>query len=326
MKKLFLGFIVLELSGLFFVTMGQSISVQTYEKVILVKDTVSNPNYNIKIYNVFKAQTISAYKKDSLSEEERNNMLVEKVYIPYNSLWEGYLGSEGRFLDWCQEKLDVNGLNNQAANAVGYKIDTMIMTAAEKMSIMTQRNITGNWYIIFGPALTDLGGIGNGNMLVDLANKFVDKEHIEFILPHELNHQIYDYTSQNDPFKKSVLYRCIDEGFATYVNQLFWGYKFSPAKNLLYSEEEYMWCLANEKKLFEEAKEYLFSTSRNDKDLLASRSKKMISGGPGAQGYFIGYRICEEYVKKYGALSWSDIYDIPVQKLLELSGLDSNKN
>ena len=89
---------------------------------------------------------------------------------------------------------------------------------------------------------------------------------------------------------------------------------------LVYSEDEWLWCIANEEKIYTKAKTYLYSNKRSDVNAFASRSSKLLTDGPSALGYFIGFRICQAYVEKYGEQAWKDIYHLPVRKVLELSG------
>lgn len=298
----------------------RKIDRQTYDQVSVIPDSVRISNGNLTVYNVYKAQVKSLYSEMNRAADEIGKNLVDSVYKPYKPMWEGYLGDETSFIKWNRDNLNVGNLNKKASAASKGNLDELIQSTCEKMTSLSGHRAYGRWYIAFGPAWTDLGGIGNGIMVIDLATPNTNKERITYVLPHELNHQIYGSTSSNDPLRETVLFRCVDEGFATYVNQLYWSEK-GAAKSLLYSESDLKWCRDNEKELFNEAKKYFLSTEREDKNLLAARSKKLVSGGPGAQGYYIGYRICEEYVKKNGADSWKMIYDLPVSKLLELSGL-----
>lgn len=297
----------------------REIDQKTYNQVCGIPDSVRIGDDKLVVYSLFKAEVKSFYsEEDKPSDDEIEKKLIDMVFKPYKAMWKGYLGDEAIFLKWSQETLDIGELNRRASSASEENLPLLIQNTSEKMTSLSGHRANGRWYIVFGPAWTDLGGIGDGTMIIDLANPKTSKKGITYLLPHELNHQIYGSTMSKDSLRETVLFRCIDEGFASYVNQLYWG-ETSAAKSLLYSERDLEWCRSNEKEIFEEAKKYFLSTRREDKDLMASRSMKLVSGGPGAQGYYIGYRICEEYVKKNGADSWKKIYDLPVAKLLLIS-------
>jgi len=50
-----------------------------------------------------------------------------------------------------------------------------------------------------------------------------------------------------------------------------------------------------------------------------SRNAKIKENLPGAIGYFIGFKIVEEYVLKHGSESWKDIYTLSSEEVLEKS-------
>lgn len=292
----------------------------TYEGVRGLKDEVTVADGNLTIHNVFKAEVVAVHESRSKSRADASRALVDTVYTPHKSMWEGYVGDEAAFLDWSRKRLDTGRLNDQAKAATREDFGRILQETAGRLSLLSGRTPKGHWYVLFGPGWTDLGGIGEGRMVIDLATPAVDAKRVTYVMPHELNHQIYDDTSKADPLNGTVLHRCVNEGFASLVNRIYWG-EAGPAKSLLYSEAEYAWCLAHEKALLEAAAKLFLSTKREDADLVARRDAKLVRGGPGAQGYFVGYRICEEYVRRHGPDSWKEIYDLPVSKVLAESGL-----
>ena len=95
-----------------------------------------------------------------------------------------------------------------------------------------------------------MGGFGGGVMVLDLSNRINTLEHVKLILPHEINHQIYDLSVAEDTTARG-LYRCVNEGFAVYMNQVVLKKKYSLHEYLMYTPEELMYCLNNEKHFYQ---------------------------------------------------------------------------
>ena len=192
----------------------------------------------------------------------------------------------------------------------------------KEMYLFTGEKPKGKWYIFYGPAWTDLGGLGSGEMLIDLANKNnISNDAIVFVYPHELNHQIYQ--NEINQSEDVVLNRILDEGFASYINYIFHQKKSTKAKELYYTEDEFMLCNSNDKKLVDFLSHYYNSHDEKLADKLASRHYKLNELLPGGIAYYLGFRIVEEYVKQYGEDSWKDIYKKkPIDVLFESKILD----
>ncbi len=277
-------------------------------------------NGNLKIKNLFKKQALISLNQN-IEKEEKVRRLIDSVFTPNKLFWTGYLGDQEKFTEWSIENIIDNKekLLQKLPVTISANYDSLFAQTTSNLFNLTGYVPTGNWYLVFGPAWTDLGGLGDQNMLIDFYNNQTDAKQIDFVLPHELCHQIFDVKHSNDPMKKTALYRCINEGFATYMNFIYHE-NTSKAKNLMYSQSEYEWCTQNEKKLFQKATTIFNSQERDDIDLIANRGKHLTDGSPGAAGYFIGLRICESYITKYGKQSIKDIFDLPVSELLEKSG------
>jgi len=281
-------------------------------------------NGRLKIIPLYKTQMRIFQEIITLDQVMKKSVLINSLYNPFKELWEGYLGDRDDFISWVEEKALKSIAEYRAVSERfnSSQFQSMLIEIASNMSLLTGHFPQGIWYLFFGPGWTDMGGLGNGIMLVDLGNKTIEFDYLKFMLPHELNHQIYDKTNPFDLNAGTVLYRCINEGFASYLNYIFWEKKYSPAKNLLYGEEKFQWCMANEEQIYGEAAKLFSSKSRADIDRLVARHQNLIKNGPGAIGYFIGFRICEEYTKKHGRDSWKDIYTLPVAELIERCGID----
>ena len=125
--------------------------------------------------------------------------------------------------------------------------------------------------------------------------------------PHEINHQIYSNTSSDTTH--NVLARCIDEGFATYVNKLYWNKiaenkDYSVAMSLSYSEEELKAVDKDWDFVLSFFKENYLSVNKDMIDKFGAQNLKLKESLPGKIGYLIGYRIVESYVSLHGSDSW----------------------
>jgi uncharacterized protein YjaZ len=275
----------------------------------------------LKIIPLYKTQFKFLHEINNIQSDAKRKILIESLYKPHRELWESYVRDEEYFFKWIHtsslKKLDEYQAKVNEIEI--YDLPHLLEATALKMSTLTGHFPQGKWYLVFGPGYTDLGGLGNGIMLVDFSNKNINFDHIKFLLPHEFNHQIYDKTNPSDPNSATGLYRIINKGFASYINYIYWDRKYSPAKNLLYSEEEFQWCMNHEIEIFLNAEKYFFSRTKADTDNFGNRMKKLMKNGPGAIGYFIGFRICEKYVEKFGDDSWKDIYTMNVLEILNKS-------
>jgi len=279
-----------------------------------------NKSAGIEIIDISRKQIEFMNKVQNEPIEKRNSILIDSIYKPDSYLWNGYLGSETDFTNW---------LNNTAYEELGSynlkakEIDLSILNeyffeTVREMEKFTGNKSSGKWYIFFGPKWTNLGGFDDGTMLIDLAhdsNKSLDD--IKIFFPHEINHQIYSGTTEQKD--NAVLYRILDEGFACYVSYLFHNGKTKIAEELNFTEDEYNSCIENEKELIALLKKNYKSDSEKLSDNFANRSYKFSEKFPGAVGYYIGFRIVDEFVKRNGKDSWKKIYNMSPEKVLRKS-------
>jgi uncharacterized protein YjaZ len=135
---------------------------------------------------------------------------------------------------------------------------------------------------------------------------------VRFVLPHELNHLLFSRPEASS----TLLYRMIDEGFATFVADEYWGADLSPADALSYTEDEWRWAVEHEAELWQQALPNLVSTDRKILDRFLAVNQRVIDGAPGKIAYFLGYRIVEDFVRRNGSLSWRKLYEMPPDELV----------
>lgn len=275
---------------------------------------------NLKVYNVAKKQLILFNQFQRADTFTLNKFLIDSIYIPNSTFWDGYLGDEKAFLNWSNKK-GIKQLSdwNKKLQIINPDFLTLkLKEIAVKMYKFTGYAAKGNWYIIYGPGWANLGGFEDGTMFIDLAHKTNENsEKIIWLYPHELNHQIYSNTLKFE--EDIVLNRIIDEGFATYISYLFHEKKYSIAEELMYSIEDYEFCVKNEKELLLLMKDNYYKSDEKLSRQFASREYKFKDNYPEAIGYYLGFRIVEEYVKQNGKDSWKQIYTIQPAEVLTKS-------
>ncbi len=305
-----------------------SYSQDAYEKAYsIIKErpqtSISLLGNSIQVVNIYKQQIISIYESGNKSEEERIDQFVKDVYIPNKEFWNNFFNENG-FRKWVHKSWAKFKDVSTPGFSIPFKInfDSLFTETVVKVNKLTSRKPVGKWYLVYGNKAANMGGFYNGDMFVDffgIGNS--GTEHLIFNLPHEINHQIFS-NSNND--NRTLLYTIIDEGFACYVNCLYWDKNILPAKSINFTDAEWDWCIKNESRIFNYAKAYLDSTDRKIINSFQRAHQYIFDSAPDRIAYFIGFRICQAFVKENGIESWSKIYDLPPKKVLELSGYQRN--
>ncbi|WP_196888670.1 DUF2268 domain-containing putative Zn-dependent protease [Aureivirga sp. CE67] len=259
-------------------------------------------------------------KYSKMKSHDWSNLMLDSIYKPHFNVLEPYIGNEREFLDWMHYERDyiLKQTNKKDNSNLIEKVKKQLYQTSLEMQNFTNYPIYGKWVVLFGSGTVDLGGFDDGTMLIDLthdSNKNLD--HIFKMLPHEINHQIYSNFLKQDENK--VLHRIIGEGFACYVS-----YKFNKEKNPIYEEliftkKEYEFCKKFEKGILHILKKNYKSNDEDKAKQLTDREHHYLNIYPGALGYYIGFRIIEEYVKIHGEDSWRDIYQMKPMEVLRKS-------
>lgn len=296
-----------------------SISETTYEASLKVPDSLLLFKGKLKLINVYKQQLRVLYENRDQPEQKLRAVLIRETYIPFRSFWNDYVGDatvyyEQVMVPLIQNQLD--RLNRQGFDFTEAPLDSYFESTARTMKKLSGRNPKGVWYIAFGSGVTDLGGFGSGRMVLDLAHEKMNVDYVKLILPHEINHQIYDLSAPADTTAKG-LYRCINEGFAVYMNQKVLGDEHPLDAYLQYSAAELKFCLDNDSLIFTKLNRFLLTNDDDHALAFVDRGTKIFREGPGAIGYYMGYRICESYVQLHGDQSWKAIYTLPVREVFD---------
>ena len=257
---------------------------------------------SLHVVNLYQLEGVALRETEGRPQAEIVDRLVRDVYAPYTAFWNGYLGGEGDFREWVAARLLApdHPVRTRMAALLDVGLDRRFIEATDWIRRTTGRKPRGTWYIVFGPGWTDMGGLGDIGMVADFTKMQPDAEAIADILPHELTHQVHGASPGrvNDPDRGTVLDRIVSEGFASYVAWVYGGGRRTPAQALMYPEPGWAWALAHEADLRAAAAPLLPSRRREDVDRVSSRSEHLLPGSPGADGYFLGYRLVQAYVAK----------------------------
>lgn len=247
--------------------------------------------------------------------------MVREVWAPHREFWAGYVGDEAAFRERVAVPLlgESHPIRRRIAAVLALKLDSLFTATERWVSRTTGLEPRGHWVLVFGPGTTDMGGIGDMAMLVDFTRQSVEPQDVAAILPHELVHMLRGL-ERPDPDAGTVLSRAIGEGVAVYAVYVHGRGTRSEARALGYSDDEWRLALANERALAAALATIASSRRREDSDRVASRSERLVAAGPPAAGYFVGFRIVQAYVARYGASSWTQILRLPVRDVLRRSG------
>lgn len=298
------------------------------EKLENVPDSIKVDEIVIK--NLFKSQILAHRGSDFDSI-----MIVEKVYKPHKKIWDncyGMIYGEGNAPKFNTEKGMISWnktlylenktfFNKRAEKLLETNLDSTLQNNLNRFNKLVPYKVKSTISILFTP-ITGIvfGGCDNDQFCIELNYKEQDIEYtIEKGLPHELNHLAYEPLRENDPKKNTALRQTIDEGFACYFTWIFFNKeikKYEAVENM--TENDWNWYLANEKKLFNELKQY-FEDESGDNPLLRNDKLQLFKDAPKSLNYWLGFRIIEKYVEKNGTDSWKDIYELNVQEVLDKS-------
>jgi hypothetical protein len=215
----------------------------------------------VEVHHLWKSQIRAVHRTADQSSRARVRMLVDSVQKPYADFWNGYMPSG--FRRWARTKLD---LANDPRAVVPTQVDVfgLITESTANIERKTGRRGCVEWYVLYGPGWTNLGGLGSGEMLIDFFGLHSGRgaEEIRLSLPHEIAHVVHRQR-EGELDHGTLLSMIITEGLATYFTDRYWGDAMTPADALFYSEEEWNWAIQYEQELWAQAKEQLRTRERD---------------------------------------------------------------
>ncbi len=196
----------------------------------------------------------------------------------------------------------------------------MFSEVAEIFIRTTGRKPHGDWYLVY-LAGGDLGGT-QGTMWANLSNLGEKpEEHFRFMLPHELNHQVYNTAHPSVPI--TLVRSIVEEGFCCFLNRICWEGRGSSPKHISFSEEAWKWALAHEREVVSAAVPDLGSCDWETISKFHQWHVYPWDGAVDRLAYFLGFRLCEAYTNRHGKDSWLDFYKYPPEQIWERSGYAS---
>ncbi|HEY1115546.1 MAG TPA: DUF2268 domain-containing putative Zn-dependent protease [Chitinophagaceae bacterium] len=264
----------------------------------------------IRLFNAYK-------DKDSA---ERSRVFADSLYQPYKAFWAGYMGEEENFVRWANKALtNLYGFNQKNGRINGGQLLRQFDVVKKGMEALTGYRPKGEWYVVYGPAWANLGGLSGGTMFIDLSHHSnSSNDAIMMMFPHEITHQIY--ANVNTHHDTTALGSIIGEGFAVYMNQLYWKKSFTLAEHLGYPEAGLRAVEEQDAAIRQFFEDNKYSADKTTIDKFRNRSFHLQPGLPGAIGYYIGYKIIDAYVRKHGAESWKDVFTKSPEEIYTTSG------
>ena len=268
----------------------------------------------VQVHNVWKAQVRAVHLTARRSIADRLEMLRDSTYAPYSEFWDGYMSD---FFSWARHEFDLAG---DPRRAFPTKIDLprLIADVTAQVEEMTGLRGCAEWYLVYGHGQANMGGLGDGRMLVDFFGLDSSPEDMHEALSHEVAHVVRRQESEPEPW--NVLTIVIMEGMATYFEAIYGGDEQNGAEALGYSESEWDWVITHESELWDMAVEQLEDTSRAIIRQYQGADVQLHPDGPTRIGYFLGYRIMEAYIARHGRDALVELFRLPARKILDDSG------
>lgn len=305
---------------------------EIFGKVSSIKDSIKVGNMTIN--NAFKHQILAHQngKFDSLT-------ILNKVYLPNKNIFDNCLGMI--FGDENENKFKPNGIFEWNEKLLANNKELV----AQKLSVLDSLNINelftnhlkaaqeitgqkgqGNWMIYFGPNDFQIfGGCDRNSMILDMFGEAWNTKSINNLFAHEIEHLIFEPIAEKDPHGDTGLGITLDEGLAVYFTHIYLNQDVNEA---LYGDDTRL-LFEREKEIFIKLEPYLFKTLDEGCPIYrhcgrSNNCEPIVEDLPETLEdelcYFLGFRIIQKYVEKYGKDSWKDLYKIPLKDFYEKSG------
>ena len=216
-------------------------------RVHAVPKQVSLAHGNLQVVNLYGLEVSILLRSQSRAPAEIVDQLAHDVYSPYSSFWPGYLGDEAAFREWAETKLLANShpIHSRLSAVRDLDLDELFTQLSKWVYQISGKQPRGTWYVVFGPGWTNMGGLDDIGMVLDFTRQEQNPEVIEFVLAHELTHQV-NAARTDDPDEGTVLQRIVSEGLASYAAYVWAAGRKTPAQSVSYTSEEWQWALAHE--------------------------------------------------------------------------------
>ena len=269
----------------------------------------------LSVIEVWRDQLRVLLETEQSTTEARAERLVSQTFEPFPKLWASFFfGNAPASSKWAIEELPelLDPSHPAVRLAFQLDVDQVFKPIAERTEQMLGIRPKGVWHVFFGPR-NDLGGTSEGVMWANLRTiaKMSDPiEYIRFLLPHELSHMVHlQIMASLPPIEAmTLLHLVLMEGLCCYFNFEYWERKYSPARNTLFTDEDWQWCIEHELHIVRQAANDLRSSNWGTMNAYHRGDLRPWHEAPSRLAYFLGFRICECYVREHGPESWKQIY------------------
>ncbi|MEQ8706433.1 MAG: DUF2268 domain-containing putative Zn-dependent protease [Phaeodactylibacter sp.] len=295
------------------------------------KDTITEPSnqYSQYIFPIGDASVTLLYKlqrqiaSTSYDSLQLRKIIIDSIYIPNERLFSYCLGYDKKtFADKYASALNQksDSLIQLTKTFEKIHLDTIIINTMKVIAEKFVYKFEGKYVIgFFEDAGCIMCGCDNTTMLGNTYNSYYKNPNpLKVVIAHEVNHNFFETAKKADPDNNTLLYNAIDEGFANLFSMKMMDVDKLTAFNM--TKDEYNWLENNEPELKEEFRKVIFSTKEEDWNPYSEKiPNRILEGSPGDIGYFLGYRIIEEWLKKNDSKKWEDVYSTPVRQILRES-------
>lgn len=276
---------------------------------------------DLRMVNIFKLQAQVLLEMEGRSEDEIVAAMEARVYTPYKAFFDTtYHGDEKifRLLTTHYVMKQEPPVTAQIHDLLETDVIEIYRNVASELVLKTGQRPKGTWFLFWGNGQFDMGCPSPGLCIVDWALQKRGRRHIEALLPHELTHMIQKEL-QGD-LSKTVLNEAVTEGFGSYSSYRFWEGGYSEAACLLFSDEDYEWCVRMEDDIKNAVRGLMESKDQEVIARLTLGQKPFKAGWPDRLGYFVGFQICKAFEQKQGPGSWKRIYKLSPEEVVAASG------
>lgn len=267
------------------------------------------PGTRLRLFHVWKAQVGSVASTEGQPSSARLDRFVADSYRPFPALWSWLCPNEQHYRVWSDQL--IAQIAADAHGCLRLAIDTdfggLFRTACARLERVTGRQAEGDWYLAYAAA-GDLGGNG-GTMHANLA-RLAERGigHLRLMLPHELNHQIYHRAHPETPL--SLVRTIVEEGLCCFANRLCWRGHGSPALHADFAFGDWDWAVTHERQVIDAVLPQFDSTAWEHIKPYHQWHVYPWEGAADRLAYFLGFRLCEAYVRRFGQGSLADLYEL----------------
>lgn len=287
-------------------------------------EELSRGGVGIELIPLYKTQ-LNLFDQVGEDSTVSEKLILTELFTPNATLLRDCFGYSDSSYVAAQREIFRNRMPEvESANAffdsIGFA--QLLQDYEQTFSAKTEHQATGKFYFsFFERRICNFCGCDRNTMQMDLLlTDNQDREYLKVLLPHEMNHNAFEIAQNDSLMQETILYKAIDEGFATLVSQILAEVTVDEAFGM--TSTEFQWYSDNEMEIKDRVKPILLFTDEELWDPLSVKvSDSFMKGSPGNIGYFVGYRIVEEFLKtKEGEDRWKLVYSTPVNKIYEESG------